>query len=171
METTWHPTDILSPIIAFDAFILDCTRGVLAVEAREVVLRPKTTAVLAYLLTHAGEVVSRDALMAAVWGDLAVTDDSLTQCISEIRRALGPPKAALLQTHSRRGYRMATHLRPVAPASDVAPLPVPPAAAATPMTTQAVPAAAPARGRLGLLAVVASGIGLALFAVAWMRVR
>ncbi|WPB84232.1 winged helix-turn-helix domain-containing protein [Sediminicoccus rosea] len=99
-------------MLAFDGFVLDLNRGVLTAEAREVVLRPKTTAVLAPLLAHAGQVVPREALVTAVWGDLAVTDDSLTQCVSEIRRALGADAARMLETHARRGYRMATRPRP-----------------------------------------------------------
>jgi DNA-binding winged helix-turn-helix (wHTH) protein/tetratricopeptide (TPR) repeat protein len=104
-------------LLGFDGFTFDITRGVLTVEAREVVLRPKTAAVLEHLLAHAGKVVSRDALMFAVWGDLSVTDDNLTQCVSEIRRALGTGGANVLRTHARRGYMMATRLHAVAPAA------------------------------------------------------
>lgn len=171
MEATLQPTNLLLPLLAFDSFVLDRKRGVLAVEAREVVLRPKTTAVLAHLLTHAEQVVSRNELMAAVWGDLAVTDDSLTQCISEIRRALGSTGAGLLQTHSRRGYRMATRLRQVAPASVVVAPPAPPAASFTEATINAPAATTPLHSRLGLSALVAAGAGLALalaLAIAWL---
>src|SRR4051812_32832906 len=56
-------------MFAFDGFTFDLTRGVLTAEAREIVLRPKTAAVLEHLLTHAGHVVSRDALLTAVWGN------------------------------------------------------------------------------------------------------
>ena len=111
-------TDQQGTLLAFDSFTLDLARGVLTAGAREVTLRPKTTAVLAHLLAHAGQVVSRDALLTAVWGDVAITDDSLTQCVSEIRRALGTAGAGVLETHARRGYRMATRLRPVVPAAD-----------------------------------------------------
>lgn len=117
------------PSLTFEGFTFDPARGVLTAEAREVVLRPKTTAVLAHLLAHAGELVSRDALLTAVWGDVAITDDSLTQCISEIRRALGPTGAGLLRTHARRGYMMATRSRPVVPAANPAP-PLSPGSAA-----------------------------------------
>ena len=44
--------------------------------------------------------------MQAVWGDLAVTDDSLVQCIHEIRRALDDGGRSLLRTVPRRGYRL-----------------------------------------------------------------
>ncbi|WP_352749310.1 winged helix-turn-helix domain-containing protein [Mesorhizobium sp. M0701] len=41
------------------------------------------------LAARPGEIVSKDALMQAVWPETFVTDDSLTQCIADIRRALG----------------------------------------------------------------------------------
>ena len=47
----------------------------------------------------------KDALHAAVWGDIAVTEDSLVQCIGDIRRALGPDRDAL-RTLPKRGYRL-----------------------------------------------------------------
>ena len=43
--------------------------------------------------------------MAAIWPDVFVTDDSITQCVGEIRRALGDVAPRLLQTLPRRGYR------------------------------------------------------------------
>ena len=61
---------------------------------RETVLRPQSAAVLRALAARRGETVSKDALHAAVWGDIAVTDDSLVQCIGDIRRALGAARDA-----------------------------------------------------------------------------
>lgn len=43
-----------SSLLALDGFVLDLSRGVLTAEARELVLRPRTAAVLAHLLAHAG---------------------------------------------------------------------------------------------------------------------
>jgi DNA-binding winged helix-turn-helix (wHTH) protein/Flp pilus assembly protein TadD len=85
--------------IAFDA-----TTGVLRdAGGRETALRPKTALLLRVLAGRAGQVMSRDALMDAVWPGVAVTDDSLTQCVAELRRALGP-HAHLLRTLPKRGY-------------------------------------------------------------------
>src|SRR6185369_5768197 len=69
-------------------------------------LRPRTFAVLRYLADHAGRLVTKDELMQAVWLGTAVTDDSLVQCIHEIRRALRDDARALLKTVSKRGYRL-----------------------------------------------------------------
>lgn len=158
-------------LLAFDGFVLDLTRGVLTAEAREVVLRPKTTAVLAHLLAHAGQIVSRDALLSVVWGDVTVSDDSLTQCVSEIRRALGTVQAEMLQTHARRGYVMATRLRPVAPAAEPSARLTPgagPNAAMPPGSDAAMQAGSRPRSRLAWAALVVGGLGLVFSAATWI---
>jgi DNA-binding winged helix-turn-helix (wHTH) protein/TolB-like protein len=70
----------------------------------EVLLRAKSSQVLAFLIERAGQLVSRDAIFEFVWADLEVSDDSLTQCISGIRRAIGDSGHNVLQTVSKRGY-------------------------------------------------------------------
>ena len=67
-------------------------------------LRPKSYRMLEVLAEHRGELVSKDDLAAAVWRDVAVTDESVSQCVSDIRRALGADSAKLLRTVPRRGY-------------------------------------------------------------------
>jgi DNA-binding winged helix-turn-helix (wHTH) protein/TolB-like protein len=69
-------------------------------------LRPQTSHVLAVLLERAGEIVSRDELLAAVWPGTSVTDDSVTQCIREIRASLGTDGHRLLHTYPKRGYML-----------------------------------------------------------------
>lgn len=71
--------------------------------AGETRLRPRSADVLRYLVTHAGRVVTKQEILDAVWADVAVTDDSLVQCLIEIRRALGPDQA-LVRTVRGRGY-------------------------------------------------------------------
>ena len=71
-----------------------------------IVLRPQCFAVLRHLIENADRLVTKDALMAAVWPDTAVTDDSLVQCIHEIRRALSDDDHAILKTVPKRGYRL-----------------------------------------------------------------
>ncbi|WP_161471010.1 winged helix-turn-helix domain-containing protein [Tropicimonas marinistellae] len=67
-------------------------------------LRPKSYRVLEVLSERRGELVPKDDLIAAVWQNVVVTDESLSQCISDIRRALGKDAAYLLRTVPRRGY-------------------------------------------------------------------
>ncbi|CAN5471265.1 winged helix-turn-helix domain-containing protein [soil metagenome] len=69
-------------------------------------LRNRSFSVLRHLVTNAGHIVSKDELLSANWPGLTVTEDSLTQCISEIRRALGESGRDLVRTIPRRGYRL-----------------------------------------------------------------
>jgi TolB-like protein len=69
-------------------------------------LRAQSCEVLKALMRASGEIVSKEQLLQQVWGRRAVTDDSLVQCITEIRRTLGDSKHQILQTVHRRGYRI-----------------------------------------------------------------
>ena len=118
----------------FDRFTLDLARGaLLASDGAELPLRPKSFALLRLLVENAGHLLGRDAIMAAIWPDVFVTDDCITQCVGEIRRALGDggaapapdPAAAGLPLHRRGGARRASP-RPRAPEDDgISPRPSP----------------------------------------------
>jgi len=71
-------------------------------------LEPKVMEVLACLALHAGEVLSRDQLMKAVWPDTFVTQDSLKRCVSMLRRALDDDARhpQIIETVRKRGYRI-----------------------------------------------------------------
>jgi adenylate cyclase len=73
-------------------------------DGTHILLRPKTSEVLAYLANNPRRLISRAELLEAVWPDVFVTDHSLTQCVGEIRQAFGSETAGLLRTVSRRGY-------------------------------------------------------------------
>ena len=75
--------------LTFGRYVLDLRRGSLLVDGREVALRPKTFAVLQYIVERPGRLVSKEELLEAVWPNLVVTDDTLVQSIGELRRALG----------------------------------------------------------------------------------
>jgi TolB-like protein/Tfp pilus assembly protein PilF len=79
---------------------------------REVRLTPKASAVLKVLVMHAGEPVTKDALFASVWGDTAVSDDALTSCIQELRKALADDakQPRFIETRHRRGYQFVAQL-------------------------------------------------------------
>jgi DNA-binding winged helix-turn-helix (wHTH) protein/Tol biopolymer transport system component len=68
---------------------------------------PKAFRVLLYLLQHAGHLVSKNELLDAVWGDTAVTENSLTRAIALLRRVLedDPHQPRLIETVSTAGYR------------------------------------------------------------------
>jgi len=91
--------------IRFGCCVLDDGRGTLsAPDGAETVLRPKTLDLLRLMLRNPGRVVSRQEILDAVWPNLFVTDDSITQCVVEIRRAMGAGGVELLKTVPRRGY-------------------------------------------------------------------
>jgi TolB-like protein len=95
-------------IYRFDRFTLDLVRGMLLAEdGSELSLRPKSFTMLQHFVANAGRLVDRDELMQAVWPGVFVSDDSIAQCITEIRRALGGDGQRLLRTIPRRGYRLA----------------------------------------------------------------
>jgi DNA-binding winged helix-turn-helix (wHTH) protein/TolB-like protein len=75
---------------------------------RTVKLEPKVMSVLVCLADRAGQVVSREALLSAAWPGVVVGDDSLTQVIIKLRKALGdtPERPAYIQTIAKRGYRL-----------------------------------------------------------------
>lgn len=85
--------------------VYDADTGFLLRDGDEITLRAKSRAVLTELLARRGQVVSKADLLDAVWPGTHVTEDSLVQCIADIRRALGDD-AADLETHSKRGYRL-----------------------------------------------------------------
>jgi TolB-like protein len=70
-------------------------------------LRPRSFAVLRMLAENAGCLVCKDEIIAKVWGDVVVTEDSLTQCIADIRKAIADEGHHVLRTVPRRGYLLA----------------------------------------------------------------
>lgn len=85
--------------------VVDLAAGELRNAAGEhVELRPRSYAVLQLLAENAGQLVSKDAILAKVWDDVAVTEDSLTQCIADIRKAIGDDDRRILRTIPRKGY-------------------------------------------------------------------
>jgi adenylate cyclase len=100
--------------LRFDRYVLDMDRGGLLFDGKEIALRPKTFAVLQYLIENCGRLVSKDELFAAVWPNLAVTDDALVQSVGELRRSLGDDGLRFIKTIPRRGYRFESGVSAVA---------------------------------------------------------
>jgi non-specific serine/threonine protein kinase len=95
--------------VSFGRYRFEPATGQLWSGEREVRLTPKAAAVLATLVERAGQPVSKGELFARVWPDAAVSDDALTSCIQELRRALDddPREPRFIETRHRRGYRFA----------------------------------------------------------------
>ena len=70
----------------------------------QVELRPRSLAVLRLLAENAGRLVRKNEIITEVWGDVLVTDGSLTQCVSDIRKAIGDDNRRILRTVPRKGY-------------------------------------------------------------------
>ncbi|MBZ5610831.1 MAG: winged helix-turn-helix domain-containing protein [Acidobacteriia bacterium] len=70
-------------------------------------LTPKPLATLIVLVEHAGKTVSKEAILSAVWGGLAVEENNLTQCISTLRKTLGEKRGEnrFIATEPGTGYR------------------------------------------------------------------
>jgi adenylate cyclase len=91
----------------FEKWVLDCGRGTLTAPTGDVALRLKSFEVLQFLIENVGRLVSRDDLINAVWPDVTVGEESLTQCVSEVRNALDDPAQRIIKTVPKRGYLFA----------------------------------------------------------------
>jgi len=127
----------------FGPYTLDPAAYRLLRDAEVVQLSPKIIDLLLYLVARQPALVSKEDLFKALWPDVAVTDNALTQAVSELRQALGddPSKPAYIQTVARRGYRFIAPVTAVAAttssgSSGLAHVPVPAAASSGPFAAQ-----------------------------------
>lgn len=95
---------IVQKSIRLASFTLDLERLCVRGPSGRIDMRPKSFDVLLYLVSNSRRVIGKEELIKAVWPDVIVTDDSLTQCISEIRHALGDKDKRVIKTVARRGY-------------------------------------------------------------------
>src|SRR5262245_13597441 len=98
---------VAQKVFRFEGFTLDLTRRSLRAGDRSIELRPKSFDVLAYLVERAGTPAGKDEIIQAVWRDVTVTEESLTRCVSDIRRALDDSGQRIIKTLPRRGYLLA----------------------------------------------------------------
>lgn len=88
----------------FAGFMLDLDRAALFEDGVDLGLRPQVIDVLCHLVERSGSLVTKEELLASIWGDKAVTDDSLTHCIIDIRKALRDKDRRIIRTVPRRGF-------------------------------------------------------------------
>ena len=132
---------MLAKRLQFDRYVLDLDRGCLFLDRNEIALRPKTFAVLRCLVENCGRLVSKEELFAAVWPNLAVTDDVLVQSIGELRKGLGDDGAHLIRTIPRRGYRFEADVLEIEPDVQPGTAATPPSAAENELVSIEGPAA------------------------------
>ncbi len=92
------------------------------VRGKEVVhVVPKVMQVMLYLAQRPGEVVRREALLDAIWGEVVVSDEALTRAVSTLRQAVGDDFRAptYVETVPKQGYRLVAPVRPLPPAPPV----------------------------------------------------
>ena len=92
---------------SFKTFRLDSANHLLWRNEDRVPIAPKAFDVLAYLVQHAGRVVTQDEILEALWPETYVNPEVLRKYILEIRKALGdrPDNPEFIETVPKRGYR------------------------------------------------------------------
>ncbi|MGW8368312.1 MAG: tetratricopeptide repeat protein [Gammaproteobacteria bacterium] len=103
--------------------LIEPTSGRVSGPGVEAHLKPKAVEVLLYLAERPFELVERDELLRAVWGDNAGSPEALTHTISELRTCCNDHASSpsVIQTVPRRGYRLVTDVKyrdGTAPAAD-----------------------------------------------------
>ena len=134
----------------FGEFTLDAERGGLFRNGTRVRLRPKSFDVLRYLVERQGKLVGREELLDAVWAGTVVTDESVTQCLIDIRKALGDRSQTMIRTVPRRGYVFELPVEALGASAVAAP------SAPQPKTTSR----STGRSVLAVVAVVAAAVAL-----------
>ena len=91
----------------FKTFRLDAANHLLWRDGDRIPLAPKAFDLLAYLVEHAGQLVTQDEILEALWSETYVNPEVLRKYILEIRRTLGdrPDNPEFIETVPKRGYR------------------------------------------------------------------
>jgi DNA-binding winged helix-turn-helix (wHTH) protein/TolB-like protein/Flp pilus assembly protein TadD len=145
------------PLVTFGEFTLDIARASLLRGGHEIRLRRQAFDVLRYLVAHRGRVVGKDEILSAIWRNVHVTDDSLVQCVKEIRAALGDSAQQIIKTVPRRGYLFDLRAEEAVPSSAIG------ARAGSGSHPERAPRIGPA-GLLGIAATVALLVVVSLLA-------
>jgi TolB-like protein/Tfp pilus assembly protein PilF len=107
---------------AFDDHVLDVDRRELRRGDIRIAVEPQVFDLLVYLVQNRGRVVSKDDLIAAVWGGRSVSDSTLTSRINAARKAIGDSGEAQkwIRTVQRKGLRFVGEIHDQAGGSEVA---------------------------------------------------
>ena len=112
---TESPPLVAGSRFAFGDFHMDVARSRLSRGQREIPLRPKSWDVLHCLVKRPGLLVTKEALRREIWADIAISDDTLTKTIGELRRALEDSRRTprFIETVHGRGFRFVAELREI----------------------------------------------------------
>jgi TolB-like protein/Tfp pilus assembly protein PilF len=94
-------------LFLFNNYVLDCQRRELRAGDAPVALEPQVFDILVYLIENRDRVVSKDDLIASVWGGRIVSESTLTSRINAVRKAIGDTgeKQSCIRTFARKGFR------------------------------------------------------------------
>jgi adenylate cyclase len=114
----------MSQQVSFGHHRFEPATGRLWAEQRELKLTRKAASVLGLLLERAGQPVTKQELFASVWSNTVVSDDALTTCIQELRKALGDDakQPRYIETRHRYGYCFVAELARNAPPNSPEPV-------------------------------------------------
>lgn len=154
----------------FGVFELDAATLELRKEGRTLRVRPQSLKLLALLLAHPGDVVSREAIQQALWGRDTFVDfeQGVNHAIRELRAVMGDSAESprFIRTFARRGYGFIAPVEPLA-AEEIRSVPVSVSVSVSVSESPpAVPAAAPPAPRRRL--AVAAGLGAFALAAAML---
>jgi DNA-binding winged helix-turn-helix (wHTH) protein/tetratricopeptide (TPR) repeat protein len=92
---------------AFGPFVLDPGAYRLLKHDTPLALSPKALDLLLLFVDRPAMLLTKDDILAALWPDVAVTDNAITKVVSEVRQALGDDSSSpqYVETVARRGYR------------------------------------------------------------------
>ena len=162
-------------IYLFERFRLDDAEFRLERDGETIALEPKALRLLVYLVEHAGQLVRKQDLLNAVWGETAVGENVLTRGITMVRKALedSSREPRFVETVPTVGYRFLAEVvtGTVSPVGRVEDRPAEAREVALPLLpVDAQPVMAQAAGRRGFASVRWAGIAVVLvmvLAVGW----
>jgi len=106
-DGTGSATANADPVPTFAGVRFSETRNALiGADGKVLTLRQQSLEVFRHLAASPGRIATKEEILAAVWPDVRVTDDSLVQCVSDIRRVLGDTERRVLENVPKRGYVM-----------------------------------------------------------------
>jgi len=107
-------------LFLFENFALDCGRRELRLAGTIVPVEPQVFDILVYLIENRDRVVSKDDLIASVWGGRIVSESTLTSRINAVRRAVGDSghKQEFVRTFARKGVRWIAPVKPGKPEAE-----------------------------------------------------
>lgn len=151
----------------FGTAVLDERSWTLSVNGRETSIEAKPMELLHVLVLRAGETVSKEELLAAVWPGVSVVEASLATAVLKVRKALGDDGAAAIVTVPRIGYKL---VGPVEEESAARPLEQttgpPPASSQPPAFAAPAGGQPPRRWRLAVIVLLATAAG-----AGWLSLR